>query len=81
MSCEVRCQSPRGPPRECWQAFSCPAWCVACLALHRAGLPSPVTDFTEIMRALGYIRPISVENFREPNFRLVADTLHWLVQR
>ena len=39
------------------------------------------TDFTEIMRALGYVRPVSVENFREPNFKLVADTLHWLVQR
>lgn len=57
-------------------------------------------DFTEIMRALGYVRPISVsgvlvdliaavshtafiqvENFREPNFKLVADTLYWLVQR
>lgn len=33
------------------------------------------------MRALGYPRRISVENFRTPNFGLVADVLYWLVQR
>ena len=33
------------------------------------------------MRALGYPRPISMENFRSPNFDLVADVLHWLVKR
>lgn len=38
-------------------------------------------EFTEIMRALGYPRRISVENFRTPNFGLVADVLYWLVQR
>jgi len=38
-------------------------------------------DFTEIMRALGYPRMISVENFRTPNFGLVADVLYWMVQR
>lgn len=38
-------------------------------------------DFTEIMRALGYPRLISVENFRTPNFELVADILNWLVHR
>jgi hypothetical protein len=36
-------------------------------------------DFTEMMRALGYPRPISMENFRNPNFELVADVLRWLV--
>ena len=35
-------------------------------------------NFTEIMRSLGYSRPISVENFRTPNFELVADVLIWL---
>ena len=38
-------------------------------------------NFCEIMRALGYQRPISLENFRTPNFELVADILFWLVQR
>ena len=33
------------------------------------------------MRALGYPRLISMENFRGPNFELVADCLYWLVQR
>jgi len=34
-----------------------------------------------MMRALGYPRPISMENFRNPNFDLVADVLRWLVKR
>jgi len=38
-------------------------------------------NFTEIMRALGYPRLISVENFRMPNFELVADCLYWMVKR
>lgn len=38
-------------------------------------------NFTEIMRSLGYPRLISMENFRQPNFELVADCLYWLVQR
>lgn len=33
------------------------------------------------MRALGYPRVISMDNFRSPNFMLVADCLEWLVQR
>ena len=33
------------------------------------------------MRSLGYPRLISMENFRQPNFELVADCLYWLVQR
>ncbi len=38
-------------------------------------------DFTEMMRALGYPRLISMENFRTPNFPLVAEILIWLVNR
>ncbi|KAG1678615.1 hypothetical protein FOA52_012622 [Chlamydomonas sp. UWO 241] len=38
-------------------------------------------SFTETMRSLGYPRLISMENFRAPNFELVADCLYWLVQR
>lgn len=34
-----------------------------------------------MMRALGYNRLISMENFRNPNFPLVAEILVWLVQR
>lgn len=38
-------------------------------------------SFTELMRALGYPRLISLENFRYPNFTLVAEILQWLVKR
>ncbi len=33
------------------------------------------------MRALGYHRNISLENFRDPNFELVADILYWFALR
>lgn len=39
------------------------------------------SDFTEMMRALGYPRLISMENFRNPNFPLVAEVMRWLVKR
>jgi hypothetical protein len=52
--------------------------CVSlCLTVLTLLLPYP--DFTETMKALGYPRLISVENFRTPNFELVADALFWLV--
>ncbi|KAI5105704.1 clusterin-associated protein 1-like [Silurus meridionalis] len=38
-------------------------------------------NFTEMTRALGYPRLISMENFRTPNFPLVAEILLWLVKR
>ena len=38
-------------------------------------------NFCEIMRALGYPRLISIENFRKPNFELVTDILYWLAMR
>lgn len=38
-------------------------------------------NFTEMMKALGYVRLISMENFRNPNFPLVAEVLKWLVKR
>ncbi|KAK7113555.1 clusterin-associated protein 1-like isoform X1 [Littorina saxatilis] len=38
-------------------------------------------NFTEMMRALGYHRLISMENFRSPNFPLVGEILKWLVKR
>lgn len=38
-------------------------------------------NFTEMMRALGYPRLISMENFRNPNFPLVAEVMRWLVKR
>ncbi|XP_009672206.1 clusterin-associated protein 1 isoform X3 [Struthio camelus] len=34
-----------------------------------------------MMRALGYPRLISMENFRSPNFMLVSEVLLWLVKR
>lgn len=39
------------------------------------------TDCAEMLRALGFRRLISVENFRSPNFPLVAEILTWLVHR
>ncbi|XP_051637124.1 clusterin-associated protein 1 isoform X1 [Manacus candei] len=38
-------------------------------------------NFTEMMRALGYPRLISMENFHTPNFMLVSEVLLWLVKR
>ena len=38
-------------------------------------------DFTETLRSLGYPRIVSIENFRRPNFELVADCLFWLLHR
>eukprot|EP00968_Pinguiococcus_pyrenoidosus_P020390 scaffold2373_cov239-Pinguiococcus_pyrenoidosus.AAC.11 len=38
-------------------------------------------DFAEILRSLGYQRLVSLENFRTPNFELVADVLYWMVRR
>lgn len=37
-------------------------------------------NFAEMMRALGYSRLVSVENFRKPNFELVASALYWMVR-
>ena len=34
-----------------------------------------------MLRALGYPRLVSVENFRTPNFFLVAEILAWVVKR
>ena len=38
-------------------------------------------NFCEIMRSLGYPRIISMENFRIPNFKLVAEIIFWLIHR
>ena len=38
-------------------------------------------SLTEMMRALGYPRLISIENFRSPNFQLVSEMMAWLVKR
>ena len=38
-------------------------------------------NFKEIMTCLGYPRLISIENFKQPHFELVADCLVWLVNR
>jgi clusterin-associated protein 1 len=40
-----------------------------------------IRNLSEIMRQLGYARRISLENFRQPNFQLVAELLYWMVQR
>jgi len=38
-------------------------------------------NFTEMLRSLGYPRLISIENFKAPNFQLVAEILKWLIHR
>ena len=38
-------------------------------------------NFTEMMRTLGFPQLISVDNFRKPNFPLVAECLDFLVHR
>ncbi|KAF2352874.1 Clusterin-associated protein-1 [Trinorchestia longiramus] len=38
-------------------------------------------NVAEMLRALGYPRLVSVENFRNPNFPLVAEVLAWIVKR
>lgn len=43
--------------------------------------PTSTADFVERMKTLGYPRLISMDNFRTPNFELVADILYWLVKR
>ncbi|XP_031451149.1 clusterin-associated protein 1 isoform X1 [Phasianus colchicus] len=40
-----------------------------------------VRNLTEMLRALGYPRLVSMENFHGPNFALVAELLLWLVRR
>lgn len=40
-----------------------------------------IRNLSEIMRQLGYSRRISLENFQQPNFQLVAELLYWMVQR
>lgn len=40
-----------------------------------------IKNFCEMARVLGYPRLISIENFRSPNFALLAELLKWLVKR
>lgn len=40
-----------------------------------------IKNFCEMARVLGYPRLISIENFRQPNFPLLAEVLKWLVKR
>lgn len=38
-------------------------------------------NLCEILRTVGYPRLVSIENFRNPNFGLVADVGRWLVNQ
>lgn len=38
-------------------------------------------NFTESLRVLAYPRLVSIQNFLEPNFHLVAEILLWLIKR
>jgi len=39
------------------------------------------TEFTEVMRSLGYHQQISMDSFHSPNFSLVSEILFWLALR
>ena len=60
---------------------SCAAPPTAVLRLPTGHRGAASADFAEMMRALGYPRLISLENFRNPNFPLVAEVLIWLAKR
>ena len=49
-------------------------------SLHKMSFRE-LRQFTEMLRALGYKRTVSMDNFRTPNFELVADILSWLLKR
>lgn len=54
----------------------------AALCCWERGIQSGMrAGFCEMMRSLGYRRVISMENFRSPNFQLVAELLYWLLKR
>lgn len=86
---------PRSPPcrsGSCEVSFERGGGCtggggaIACMPIRMVAVPLPAwrcrcAGFTEVMKALGYPRLISMENFRVPNFELVADCLYWLVHR
>lgn len=38
-------------------------------------------NLCEIMRSLNYTRTISIENFKTPNFKLLAEILYWFIKR
>eukprot|EP00055_Hartaetosiga_balthica_P000847 m.137592 g.137592 ORF g.137592 m.137592 type:complete len:393 (-) comp11998_c0_seq1:213-1391(-) len=38
-------------------------------------------NFTEMLRELDFPRQVSIDNFRQPNFPLVAEVLLWVVKR
>jgi clusterin-associated protein 1 len=38
-------------------------------------------ETTEILRTLGFPRLVSMENFRYPNFALMAEVLEWIVRK
>ena len=55
--------------------------CVERLTLITPDGDGERVDFAEIMRTLGFSRPVSMENFRTPNFPLVATCLSWLINK
>lgn len=68
----------------------CVRACVLCCCKHAAPslstqhplqLATQSQGFVEAMRRLGFPRVVSLENFRDPNFELVAECLSWLVAR
>lgn len=38
-------------------------------------------NLAEILRSLGFYRIVSIENFRTPNFKLVAEIIYWFINR
>ncbi|KAK6018530.1 hypothetical protein OSTOST_15878, partial [Ostertagia ostertagi] len=50
-------------------------WCLASAMSYRER-----RNLCEMTKAIGYPRILSLENFRTPNFRLVAELLEWIVK-
>ena len=62
-------------------ATSAPAWPADRRGAAAAMSYRELRNFKEIMCTLGYPRLISIENFKQPHFELVADILVWLCRR
>ncbi|XP_077774556.1 clusterin-associated protein 1 isoform X5 [Podarcis muralis] len=84
MSFIAKSGSESGFP-DCRPARACSRWLPKLIRPQEPNLLLTMAvillDFTEMMRALGYPRLISMENFRTPNFMLVSEILIWLVKR
>uniref|UniRef100_A0A1I7YFV1 Calponin-homology (CH) domain-containing protein n=1 Tax=Steinernema glaseri TaxID=37863 RepID=A0A1I7YFV1_9BILA len=62
--------------RLCPRSFQLVPVAVTCAMTYRE-----IRNVTEMLRALAFPRLVSIENFRTPNFKLVAEILEWVAHR